>query len=248
MVVQIRESGGLSTHRVQQLPNRANTRYLNKVTYRPIQSWNRFKWLLFIANSLQCFIGLAGLLFSIVTWANGYLRAEVVVTSNKGILVITSVAGAGMILNAALGFYGIFTNNRRVLSVWAMAQWLLMGLVAAIGYIAYKRSLWNLRAKLGSQWRRFGFQERYIIQNNLHCCGFQGPLDHPSLSKNCFTRSLLPGCLGKYYRFNAYLLQITCICAFSTLLPCLFLIVVSILCSNHVNNKWNRDHPPRLNY
>ncbi|ORX97923.1 hypothetical protein K493DRAFT_215191, partial [Basidiobolus meristosporus CBS 931.73] len=138
-------------------------------------------------------------------------------------------------------------NNRRILTIWALILWVIFILIAVVGYLAYKRQLWNLRAKLGHQWRSFGYQERLIIQNNLHCCGFKGPFDHAALSNKCYLRSLLPGCMGKYYRFSDRTLKLLYISAFSLLIPQLYVIFVSILCANHVNNRFNKSPPPSLN-
>ncbi|ORX95386.1 hypothetical protein K493DRAFT_219298 [Basidiobolus meristosporus CBS 931.73] len=150
--------------------------------------------------------------------------------------------------NSIIGYYGILKDNRRILTIWALVLWVMLVLIAVVGYLAYKRQLWNLRAKLGHQWREFGYQERLNIQTNLHCCGFKGPFDHAALSNKCFLRSLLPGCLGKYYRFSAQALKLIYIVAFTLLIPQFIMIFVSILCTNHVNNKFNKNPPPTLTH
>ncbi|ORX94494.1 hypothetical protein K493DRAFT_221214 [Basidiobolus meristosporus CBS 931.73] len=189
-------------------------------------------------------IAIGALVGSLLTWFKAYHRAEVIITGNKNLLVITTITSLLTICNCLAAYYGIIMNNRKVLTMCALALWPLFALTASVGYLAYKRQLWNLRAKLGSQWRSFSYNEKLTIQNNLHCCGFQGPLDHPAVSNKCYMRSLLPGCLGKYYRFNYLTLKIAYIVSFALLLPHLCLIFISVLFSNHVNDKWNRDPPP----
>ncbi|ORX97827.1 hypothetical protein K493DRAFT_150340, partial [Basidiobolus meristosporus CBS 931.73] len=197
--------------------------------------WTRSKWLLLCTYGMMFCIGLTMLLGCLLTWFRGYLRAEVITVGFKRILIIATIASILTILNSLVAFYGALKNNRRVLTVCAVILWPLLALTASIGYLAYKESLWNLRSKLGTQWRGLTNDQRLLLQNNLHCCGFRSPLDRPAPSNKCFLRSLLPGCLGKYYRFSATVLKTTYITAFVLLLPHLALIFVSILCSNHID-------------
>ncbi|KAK9760357.1 hypothetical protein K7432_015703 [Basidiobolus ranarum] len=225
--------------------NRANDRYL--ATHTPVlPTWSKAKWALLGGYTMLFVIAICALVGSLLTWFKAYLRAEVIVIGSKNILVITTVTSLLTICNCLVAYYGILANNRKILTICALLLWPLFAMTASIGYLAYRRTLWNLRAKLGSQWRSFGYNEKLAIQNNLHCCGFQGPLDRPAVSNKCYIRSLLPGCLGKSYRFNHLALKITYIVSFAILVPHLCLIFISVLFSNHVNNKWNRDPPPTI--
>ncbi|KAK9764949.1 hypothetical protein K7432_007113 [Basidiobolus ranarum] len=227
--------------------NRSNDRYLS--TPNPSsQSWSKAKWILILGYTVIFVVAICALVGSLLTWFKAYLRAEVIVTGNKNMLVLTTVTSILTVVNCLVAYYGIITNNRKLLTICALILWPLFAMTASVGYLGYKRLLWNLRAKLGSQWRSFSYSERLTIQNNLHCCGFQGPLDHPALSNKCYMRSLLPGCLGKYYRFNSLALKAAYIVSFAILLPHLCLIFISVLFSNHINNKWNRDPPPAIKY
>ncbi|KAK9723297.1 hypothetical protein K7432_002043, partial [Basidiobolus ranarum] len=185
--------------------NRANDRYLS--TPLAGQKWNKSKWFLLCGYGVMFCIGLVIFLGSMLTWGDGYHRAAVVTVGNMRILIIATIASILTILNSLVAFYGILKNNRKILTMCTIALWPLFALTASCGYLAYKRSLWNLRSKLGTQWRGFTDDQRLIVQNNLHCCGFQGPLDHAALSNKCYIRSLLPGCFGKYYRFSAMALK-----------------------------------------
>ncbi|ORX79950.1 hypothetical protein K493DRAFT_243177 [Basidiobolus meristosporus CBS 931.73] len=223
--------------------NRADDRYLS--TPNPsFRGWTRPKWILILGYTVIFVFAVTALVASMMTWFRAYLRAEVFVTGNKTILVITTVTSIMTVVNCLMAFCGILMNNRKLLTVCAFILWPLFAMTASVGYLGYKRLLWNLRAKLGSQWRSFSYNERLTIQNNLHCCGFQGPLDHPAVSNKCYMRSLLPGCLGKYYRFNSQSLNIAYVVSFSLLLPHLLLIFAAVLFSNHIDDKWNRDPPP----
>ncbi|KAK9766116.1 hypothetical protein K7432_005047 [Basidiobolus ranarum] len=230
--------------------NRANTRYLayNSKPESGIKSWGKFKWLLIVANTLLFIISMCILFIAIITYGKGYVRAEVLSTGNTSLVGLIMAIGIVGLTNSILGYYGIYKNSRRALAIWTLILWILLVMYMVVGYLAYKRSLWNLRAKLGHQWRNFDYQERIIIQNNLHCCGFKGPFDHAALSNKCYLRSLLPGCLGKFYRFSAMALKIIFIAAFTLLVPILATIFIGTLASNHINNKFNRDPPPRLTY
>ncbi|KAK9762792.1 hypothetical protein K7432_011134 [Basidiobolus ranarum] len=227
--------------------NSANDRYLLSTEHAIHENWTKSKWILLTANSLMLVMSLCIFFFILITYSRGYLRAEVLVTGNSGLMGIMTVFSLVGIANSVIGYYGILNNDRKILAIWALILWVMLILIAIVGYLAYKRQLWNLRAKLGHQWRYFGYQERLNIQNNLHCCGFKGPFDHAALSNKCYLRSLLPGCLGKYYRFSDQALKLIYIVAFSLLIPQLYIILVSILCANHVNNIFNKNPPPAVN-
>ncbi|ORX94160.1 hypothetical protein K493DRAFT_198213, partial [Basidiobolus meristosporus CBS 931.73] len=139
-----------------------------------------------------------------------------------------------------------FFNNRRLLTFYCVFLWPLMAGIASVGYVAYRRQLWNLEAKLQSQWRGLTNAERQRVQSNLHCCGYLDKNHFPAYTNKCFPRTTLPGCRGKLQRFMASGLKITYITAFAVLPGHLLVIFAGLLCSNHITNKFASDPPPKL--
>ncbi|KAI9228588.1 MAG: hypothetical protein DHS80DRAFT_30605 [Piptocephalis tieghemiana] len=192
-----------------------------------IGQWSRSKWALLGMNTMA-------------TWEN----AVTMVTTDRNLLIIITTASLATLLCACFGFYATLSERRALLAWWCVLLWVCLGLITSVGYYAYKRQLWNLRAKLGHQWKEFGDNERLTIQDNLNCCGFQGPLDHAAESAKCYTRSLLPGCLGKLYRFTHKSLTASFTAAFTIIPLHVAGIFISLLCANHVNPNFGRRPRP----
>jgi hypothetical protein len=85
----------------------------------------------------------------------------------------------------------------------------------------------------------------FFFGAKLHCCGFENPSDHAAYFSRCWAESLLPGCQHKFFLFeNAFLLT-TYTMAFSILPLHVVVMVISILCSNHVDIVFGtRKRPP----
>ncbi|RKP13991.1 hypothetical protein BJ684DRAFT_19567 [Piptocephalis cylindrospora] len=184
--------------------------------------------------------GSSFLIFSFMTWGNSWDQATTLLSTDKNLIILITLASTFTLICSAFGFYATLTERRPLLAWWCIMLWPCLAIITSVGYVSYKRQLWNLRAKLGHQWKDFGDEERLRIQDNLHCCGFQGPLDRAAASARCYTRSLLPGCLGKLYRFSHKALTICFISAFSIVPFHLAGIFISLLCSNHVNRNFGR--------
>lgn len=115
-----------------------------------------------------------------------------------------------------------------------------------VGYSSYKRANLRLDRKLNMAWSRyFNDLDRLRLQSNLHCCGFYTPLHQATFSRNCYPRTILPGCKGKLYRYEGLALRRLYITTFTTVFVVLGCIVTSLLASNHVNETFGKGLTPR---
>jgi hypothetical protein len=69
---------------------------------------------------------------------------------------------------ASVGMAGIIRKSRRLLGIYSLLLWPCFALLCAVGYLGYKHDTWNLKAKLGMQWRySLNDNGRITIQNNV---------------------------------------------------------------------------------
>lgn len=61
-------------------------------------------------------------------------------------LVVTA-AGVICIVTSLIGFVGIVLNNRAILTVYNLMMWPCFGMIASIGYTAYRKNKWNIEVK-----------------------------------------------------------------------------------------------------
>lgn len=67
---------------------------------------------------------------------------------------------------ALVGFVGILSQNRKVLSIYTILLWPLFGLITAVGYICYRRLHVSLYQKLKFSWiNEYSRDDRLVIQN-----------------------------------------------------------------------------------
>lgn len=178
----------------------------------------------------------------IYKWNNSYLQMS-------KIIFYTVILSTGVVclFTSLLGYVGIMLNNRPVLSIYNLFLWPCFGLIAAIGYTAYRKNKWNIEGKLSYQWHYdLDSDARARIQANLHCCGYKSFTDYHERSNKCFPRTLLPGCKFKYQSFTKEALTITWIVAFSMIPVHLFVMFSALMCSNHINRKFGKGLPPKI--
>ncbi|KAI8148380.1 hypothetical protein BJV82DRAFT_506158 [Fennellomyces sp. T-0311] len=213
---------------------------------RRIFGWTLARWLLLLSNILLLLYGMFFVLGSIITYGKGYQRAIVISIANSDILAVTFTASLLAVLTSIVGLVGVVRKDRRILGIYCLLLWPCFALLSAVGYLSYKGDVWNLRAKLGMQWRyHFSPDDRIALQDNLHCCGFDNPQDHAAYFARCWPESLLPGCDYKFYLFEHYFLLKTYTVTFSLIPVHILIIVVSLLCSNHVDHLFgSRPRPP----
>ncbi|OZJ06427.1 hypothetical protein BZG36_00460 [Bifiguratus adelaidae] len=209
--------------------------------------WTKHKWLLLFANTLLFIYGLGCVILALLTYFQLYLRAPVVIVSEETLLILATVAGSICLFTSLLGYAGIMLNNRSILTLYNLMLWPCFAMIASVGYVAYKRQRWNLPGKLSFQWHfQFSAADRYIVQTNLHCCGYKTFSDFPERSNKCYPRTLLPGCQFKYQQFQRMLLTDAYIVAFSVVPAHMFVIIVALMCGNHVNRQFGKNLPPKI--
>lgn len=60
--------------------------------------------------------------------------------------------GVICLFTSLVGYTGIMLNNRAILSLYNLLLWPSFGMIAAIGYTAYRKNKWNIEGKLSYQW------------------------------------------------------------------------------------------------
>ncbi|CDH51974.1 tetraspanin tsp2 [Lichtheimia corymbifera JMRC:FSU:9682] len=239
--------GGSSRNSVDSNSLHVIKRYAPDPTAKKRQLWTARKWWILLANTLLFCYGLAILLFAILTFLKFYQSADVVIVGERKILNLIIATGAICLASSLLGYVGIMLNNRAVLTFYNLLLWVCFGLIASIGYVAYRKAKWNIQGKLSYQWHYDLTPDgRARLQANLHCCGYKSFTDFHERSNKCFPRTLLPGCRYKYQQFTIQMLRYTWIVAFSLVPGHLFVVITALLCSNHVNRKFGKNLPPKI--
>ncbi|KAI0696868.1 tetraspanin Tsp2 [Cerioporus squamosus] len=201
--------------------------------------WNRFKWVLFISNLVFSIYSLTGLIACLLIHFNVWTHADIIRVGNKTELIISTVAAALAVLTSLIGWSGILLNNRAFLAVYSFLLWICFALLVTPGYITYKKRTFNLEGKMNAQWSRdLGLDGRLRIQNQLHCCGYFNP-------QTCYARSLLPGCKGPYIEFQRDILERWYTVVFSLVPAQLAVMVIALLCSNHVTYRFGKGMMPK---
>ncbi|CAO3630061.1 unnamed protein product [Mucor hiemalis] len=216
----------------------------------PIKTYKRWTghkiWLICI-NCLLFSYGLITLILGLCTYFKLYQRAMVILVGERTILNLVTATGVICLFTSLIGFVGIVLNNRAILAIYNVMMWPCLGMIAAIGYTAYRKNKWNIEGKLSYQWHyNFNSGDRANIQANLHCCGYKSFQDFHVNSNKCYPRTLYPGCKFKYQTFTKQALDLTWIVAFSMIPVHLLVLFSALLCSNHVNNKFGKGLPPKL--
>ncbi|CAL1693816.1 unnamed protein product [Somion occarium] len=213
---------------------------------RPRLRWNRFKWTLVAANIVLSIYSLAGLIACLLIWFNVWTHADIVRVGNRTELIISTIAASLGILTSLIGWSGIMLNNRSFLAIYCFLLWICFALLVTPGYIAYKKKTFNLEGKINAQWSRsLGAEGRLRIQNQLRCCGYFNPFVEATASQTCYARSVLPGCKGPYIKFERHVLQTWYTVIFSLVPAHLIIMVVGLLCSNHVTYRFGKGMMPK---
>lgn len=208
--------------------------------------WNRFKWLLFLANTMFSTYSIVALIFCLLTWFNIWSHADVILVANRSELVISTIAASFGVLTSLIGWAGILLNNRPFLAVYTFFCWITFGLIVIPGYLSYKRSVFNLEGKLNAQWSRtLGQAGRATIQTQLSCCGYFSPFVEATVTQTCYSRSILPGCKAAYMQFESMVLQRWYTVAFLMVPAQILVILAGLLCSNHVTYRFGKGMMPK---
>ncbi|KAL6307834.1 hypothetical protein BKA93DRAFT_727107 [Sparassis latifolia] len=213
---------------------------------RPRMRWNRFKWILFISNTIFTVYAFAGLISCLFIWFNGWDKTDIIRVGNTTELIISTVAAAVGVFTAVVGWSGIVLNNRSFLAVYSVLLWVVFALLVTPGYITYKQRTFNLQAKLNAQWSRdLGMDGRLRIQNQLGCCGFFSPFVEATVSQTCYARSILPGCKSPYLNYERTILKRWYEAVFILVPFQILVMVVALLCSNHITYRFGKGMMPK---
>ncbi|KAI0640324.1 hypothetical protein C8Q77DRAFT_1044304 [Trametes polyzona] len=208
--------------------------------------WNRFKWVLFVANTVFSAYSLTGLIACLLIWFNVWTHADIIRVGNRPELIVSTIAASLGVLTSLIGWSGILLNNRAFLAVYSFLLWICFALLVTPGYITYKKRTFNLEGKVNAQWSRdLGLDGRLRIQNQLHCCGYFNPFIEATVSQTCYARSTLPGCKGPYIKFEQTILERWYAVVFSVVPVQIAIMVAALLCSNHVTYRFGKGMMPK---
>ena len=84
-----------------------------------------------------------------------------------------------------------------------------------------------------------------ILSLQLHCCGYYSPFVEAVASNTCFPRSILPGCKSKYLKFERRAMQAWYTAAFALVPAQIAVMVIALLCSNHVTYRLGKGIIPK---
>lgn len=72
------------------------------------------------------------------------------------------------LVTALLGVFASLRKDRHLLSCHTLLLWICMGSLAAVAFLAYKDSAWDLRTALAMKWRyELTPLEQHLIQENV---------------------------------------------------------------------------------
>lgn len=182
----------------------------------------------------------------LLTWFDAFGYADIVRVGNRTELVLSTIAATAAVITSVFGWAGILLNNRAFLALYTFFLWLCFALLITPGYLAYKEYAFNMEGKLDAQWSRdLGVAGRLRIQNRLHCCGYYSPFVEATVSQTCYARSVLPGCKAAYLTLERHILKIWYTVVFSLVPLHIFVMVASLLCSNHVTYRFGKGMMPK---
>jgi len=151
------------------------------------------------------------------------------------------------VIVSIIGWAGILLNNRSFLSIYTFLLWIAFIFIVAPGYLAYKKRTFNLSGKMNQLWSTgLSLSDRQAVQRSLKCCGYYSPfIEAAADSLRCYARSTLPGCKGSLITFERKALQLIYVCSFA-IVPChLAVIVISLLCSDHITYRFGKGVTPK---
>jgi len=213
---------------------------------RKTMRWNRFKWTLFVTNTILSAYSLVGLVVCLLVWFDAWTHADIVRVGNTTELSFSTVATLMGLFTSLVGWAGLLMNNRMFLAIYTFACWITFAFLVVPGYITYKKRTFNLEGKINAQWSRdLGAEGRMRIQDQLGCCGYYSPFVEATISATCYARSLLPGCKKAYIEFENGILKKWYITVFSLVPVQIVIMTAGLLCSNHVTYRFGKGMMPK---
>ncbi|KAF9549982.1 hypothetical protein EC957_002042 [Mortierella hygrophila] len=211
--------------------------------------WTRSKWILLFSALLLLGYSTAILYFTLTYILHKVPEAPVVMEFHSNIIYLALGGSVFGIASALVGLVGIFLENRIWLSYYTIVLWPGFALYVAVGYIAFRRAKMNLRAHIKDDWIfSYTREQRLLVQHSLFCCGFQDSTYYAAYDMRCFPTTTLPSCEHKYSLFEKNLLTSLWTWSFTVAPVHLFVMIVALLCSNHVNNLLRSARPGLVSF
>ncbi|RXK36507.1 hypothetical protein M231_06228 [Tremella mesenterica] len=208
-------------------------------------AWTWERGVLMVSVTSMLTYGLLGLSWTAQILLRVDPSSDVTVVSDPDILTFLLVSSILTTLSALIGLTGILLRSRPILSIYALLLWPTLLSLCFVGYTAYKRGNLQLARKLNQSWSQWlSPSDRGRVQLGLGCCGFYNPLHDATYSLKCYPRSPLPGCKSKWTLYERTSLSLFSHWAFSVIPLHLVNIVISILCSNHVDRRFGTGLTP----
>lgn len=180
-----------------------------------------------------------------MTWFKVWDQSDIILVGNTTELILCTLVSSLGVLNALIGWAGILLNNRAFLAWWSFLNWIVFALLLAPGYLTFRRRRLNLEGKINQEWSQFlSPAGRLRIQDQLGCCGFFSPFVGATMSQTCYSRSVLPGCKLQYLQFQRMALSRFYAAAFSVVPLQMAIMLVGLLCSNHVTYRFGKGMMP----
>jgi hypothetical protein len=165
--------------------------------------------------------------------------------TDHNILVLITVTATLLVFSSMIGISGVMLNSRPLLAIYTLLLWPDQASILAIGYVAYKRVTFNFDRKMNFAWSRlYTVLGRQIIQDSFGCCGFFNTMYEAAPTKRCFIRASIPGCRDALFDFERTNLAIIWKVAFALAALHFMNMIVALLCSNHVTNRFGKGLTP----
>lgn len=213
------------------------------------KTWTKSKVLLLLMNTILMGLSITYTAFMAMSWrgeewTKQYLDSGIMMVADRKLLYLMTVTPPFGIFVAIVGYIGIFTQSRKVLSAYTVLLWPLFSLMTTIGYISFRRNHVSLYQKLKYSWvYEYSRNDRLVIQNTFSCCGFRSVIDYPSYDLHCFPRAPRPPCERHFLHYQQEFLLNTSTVAFLLIPIQLTIMIVALLCSNHIDNLFRSANP-----
>lgn len=79
----------------------------------------------------------------------------------------------------------------------------------------------------------------------MRCCGYFSPYVEATVSPLCYPRSIFPGCKNRYLKLERTVLETWYTISFSLVPAQIIIIVVALLCSNHITYRFGKGLTPK---
>ena len=153
-----------------------------------------------------------------------------------------------------IAVYGFGRENNtewqcRRLAICTSLLWIYFAFLITAGYMTYKQcnvrsiSKANLMLSGLARWVPSDVYISKIVSSD--CCGYYSPFDEATVLQTCYARTVLPGCNAVYLGFQKRVLKLWYAIVFSLVLLHVVIMVIGLLCSNHVTDRFGKGMIPK---